>query len=126
MFHHRGCNLPLTLYEGFFREHSYGLSNQSFWQWLGDFGIQFALTLAASVLLLPLLYFAIRRTREMWWLWGSGLAIAFQILVIVIWPVFISPLFNHYSPLPDGPLKTKSVAGARQPRAGGQYLASRC
>jgi STE24 endopeptidase len=104
------ATFPLTLYEGFFREHAYGLSNQSFWQWLVDFGIQFALTFAAAVLLLPLFYFAIRRTREMWWLWGAGLAIAFQILVIVIWPLFIAPLFNHYSPLPDSPLKTKILA----------------
>src|SRR5262249_30381174 len=36
------ATFPLTLYEGFFREHAYGLSNQSFWQWLADFGIQFA------------------------------------------------------------------------------------
>ena len=104
---------PLTVYEGFFREHAYGLSNQNIWQWLGDFGIQFALTFAASVLLLPLLYFFIRRTREMWWLWGAGLAIAFQILVIVIWPLFIAPLYNHYSPLPDSPLKTKILSMAR-------------
>jgi len=104
---------PLTLYEGFFREHRYGLSTQNFWQWLGDFGIQFALTFAASVLLLPILYMAIRRAREMWWLWAAGLVIDFQILTIVIWPVFISPLFNHYSPLPDSPLKTKILALAR-------------
>jgi STE24 endopeptidase len=101
------------VYEGFFREHAYGLSNQSFWQWLGDFGIQFALIFVASVLLLPVLYAAIRRTREMWWLWGAGLAIAFQILIIVIWPVFIAPLFNHYSPLRDSPLKTQNLSLAR-------------
>ena len=107
------ATFPLTVYEGFFREHGYGLSNQNFWQWLGDFGIQFALTFAASVLLLPLLYFFIRRTREMWWLWGAGLMIAFQIFVIVIWPVFIAPLFNHYSPLPDSPLKARILSLAR-------------
>jgi len=107
------ATFPLTLYEGFFREHAYGLSNQSFWQWLGDFGTQFALTFAASVLLLPVLYRFIRRTGEMWWLWGAGLMIAFQILVIVIWPVFIAPLFNHYAPLPDSALKTKILSLAR-------------
>ncbi len=107
------ATFPLTVYEGFFREHHYGLSTQTFWQWLSDFGIQFALTFAAAVLLLPILYLAIRRTREMWWLWAAGLAIAFQILTIVIWPVFISPLFNHYSPLPDSPLKAKILALAR-------------
>ena len=64
-------------------------------------------------MLLPLLYAAIRRAREMWWLWGAGLAIAFQILTIVIWPGFIAPLYNHYSPLPDSPLKTKILSLAR-------------
>lgn len=107
------ATFPLTLYEGFFREHAYGLSTQSFWQWLGDFGIQFSLTFAASVLLLPILYAVIRRTQELWWIWAAGLAIAFQIVVIVIWPVFIAPLFNHYSPLPDSPLKTKILSLAR-------------
>jgi STE24 endopeptidase len=107
------ATFPLTLYEGFFREHAYGLSNQTFWQWLGDFGIQFALSFVAAVIVLPLLYLAIRRTREMWWLWGAGLAIAFQILTIVIWPVFIAPLFNHYAPLPAGPLKTQILSLAR-------------
>ena len=107
------ATFPLTLYEGFFREHAYGLSTQSFLQWLGDFGIQFALSFAASVVLLPVLYAVIRGTREFWWVWGAGLAIAFQILVIVIWPVFISPLFNHYAPLPDSPLKTKILSLAR-------------
>ena len=51
---------------------------RAFWQWLGDFGIGFALTFVAAVLLLPLLYAAIRRARESWWLWGAGLAIAFR------------------------------------------------
>jgi STE24 endopeptidase len=107
------ATLPLTLYEGFFREHAYGLSNQSFWEWLGDFGTDFALTFAAAVLLLPLLYAAIRAARESWWLWGAGLTIAFDILVAVIWPVFIAPLFNHYSPLPESPLKAQILSLAR-------------
>lgn len=107
------ATFPLTLYEGFFREHAYGLSTQSFSQWLGDFGIQFALTFVASVLLLPLLYAVIRRTQEQWWIWAAGLAIVFQILVIVVWPVFIAPLFNHYAPLPDSPLKAKILSLAR-------------
>ena len=104
---------PLTFYESYLREHAYGLSKQTFTTWLADFGIQFALTLLTAVLLLPVLYAAIRRARESWWLWGAGLAIAFQILVLVIYPVFIAPLFNHYSPLPGGALKTSIVSLAR-------------
>ena len=107
------AQFPLTLYEGYFREHAYGLSNQTFMAWLGDYGIALALSFAAALIFLPLLYAAIRRARENWWLWGAGLAIAFQILVAVIYPVYIAPLFNHYSPLPEGPLKTQILSLAR-------------
>jgi len=107
------ASFPLTLYESFFREHAYGLSNQSFGSWLGDLGIQFALVLVACLLLLPILYAVIRRNRGAWWVWGAGLAILFQLFVIVIWPQFIAPLLNHYSPLPDSPLKVKILSLAR-------------
>src|SRR6185437_13245131 len=104
---------PLTLYEGYFREHHYGLSNQDFTAWLSDTGISTALTFVATLILVPLLYAAIRRTKENWWLWGAGLIIIFQVLVAVIYPIFIAPLFNHYTPLPDGPLKTQILSLAR-------------
>jgi STE24 endopeptidase len=107
------ATLPLTLYEDYFREHAYGLSNQNFWQWMGDFGIDFAVSFVAALIFLPLLYAAIRRTHEAWWIWGAGLAIAFNILGAVIWPVFIAPLYNHYSPLPDSPLKAQILSLAR-------------
>jgi STE24 endopeptidase len=107
------ATLPLSLYEDYFREHAYGLSKQSFLQWLGDFGIDLAVSFVAALIFLPLLYAAIRRARETWWLWGAGLAIAFNIVGTVIWPVFIAPLYNHYSPLPDSPLKAQILSLAR-------------
>jgi STE24 endopeptidase len=107
------ATLPLTWYEGYFREHAYGLSNQDFWQWLGDFGIDFAVNFVAALIFLPLLYSAIRRTREAWWIWGAGLAIVFNIIGAVIWPVFVAPLYNHYSPLPGSPLKAHILSLAR-------------
>src|ERR1700733_4466394 len=48
------ATLPLTLYEGYFREHAYGLSNQSILQWLGDFGIDFVVSFVAALIFLPL------------------------------------------------------------------------
>jgi Zn-dependent protease with chaperone function len=105
--------LPLALYEGYFREHDYGLSNQTLSAWLGDMGIGLALTFVAAMFFVPLLYAAIRRAREGWWLWGAGLTIIFQILVAVIYPIYIAPLFNHYAPLPDSPLKTQILSLAR-------------
>jgi STE24 endopeptidase len=107
------ASLPLSIYEGYVREHAYGLSNQTFLQWLGDFAKSFALTLIAAVAALPVFYAAIRRARESWWLWGAGLVVAFSILVQVIYPVFIAPLYNDYTPLPDSPLKQQIESLAR-------------
>ncbi len=107
------AEFPLTLYEDFFREHAYGLSNQNFLSWLGDSGTGLALSLVAALILIPLIYAAIRRTGRNWWVWGAGIVIAFQIVTAVIYPVFIAPLFNHYSPLPDGKLKTEILSLAR-------------
>ncbi|HEX4370133.1 MAG TPA: M48 family metallopeptidase [Rhizomicrobium sp.] len=107
------AQFPLSVYEGFFREHSYGLSNQTFLAWLGDQGTSLALSLVAALIFVPLLYGAIRRARESWWLWGAGLVILFQIVTAVIFPLFIAPLFNHYSPLPDSPLKAQILSVAR-------------
>jgi STE24 endopeptidase len=107
------AQFPLSVYEGFFREHSYGLSNQDFMAWLGDQGTSLALSLVAALIFVPLLYGAIRRARESWWLWGAGLIILFQIVTAVIFPLFIAPLFNHYSPLPDSPLKAQILSLAR-------------
>ena len=107
------AQFPLAIYEGYFREHSYGLSNQNFTAWLGDTGIGLGLTFVAALIFVPLLYAAIRRAQENWWLWGAALAIAFQVLVAVIYPVYIAPLFNHYSPLPDSALKTQILSLAR-------------
>jgi STE24 endopeptidase len=104
---------PLTVYESFFREHAYGLSNQNFSQWFGDFATSFGISLVGSLIVVPILYAAIRAARSLWWLWGAGIAVLFAAIYMVIFPVFIAPLFNHYSPLPEGPLKKEILSLAR-------------
>jgi STE24 endopeptidase len=106
-------SLPLTLYEGFFREHAYDLSNQDFWGFAGDFGIQFALTLVAAIIVLPIFYALVRAAHGLWWLWGAGLAVLLLIVQLVIAPVFIAPLFNHVTVMPDSPLQRQIVSLAR-------------
>jgi len=104
------ATLPLSIYEGFFREHAYGLSNQSFLAWAGDFGINFAVSFVLSLVALPILYAVIRGTRDAWWAWGSALAVIFLVLQFALAPVFVAPLLNHYSPLPDSPIKSRILS----------------
>lgn len=104
---------PLAVYEGFFREHAYGLSNQTFMEWFRDFGVGFMVTLVITVLGLVALYAIIRRTGRTWWIWGTGLFVAFSIVGMILAPVYIAPLFNTYQPLPDSVLKSEILAQAR-------------
>ncbi|MGH6876275.1 MAG: M48 family metallopeptidase [Rhizomicrobium sp.] len=105
--------LPLSVYEGFFREHAYGLSNQSLPQWFGDFGIAFCVQLVIFVIALTLIYAVIRATPRLWWAWGTLVVIVLFAIVATVQPVFISPLFNHYQPLAESPLKEKILALAK-------------
>ena len=107
------ASLPLTLYEGYFREHAYGLSTQTLAAWAGDFLTGFAVSLVTMLIAIPILYFAIRKARENWWVWGSGLAVILLVLQFALAPVFIAPLFNHYAPLPASPLKARILSLAR-------------
>jgi Zn-dependent protease with chaperone function len=106
-------SFPLDVYENFVREHKYGLSNQTFAQWMGDQGKALLLTLILGPIVVSLIYLVVRKLRESWALWGSIVAIACLVVVVAISPVFISPMFNTYKPLPESPLKEKIVSLAR-------------
>lgn len=104
---------PLALYEGFFREHQYGLSNQSFGEWMGDLAKGMAVGLILGGLVVAALYAAFRKAPRTWWLWGAGLTIAFLVLGALIAPVFIAPLFNTYTELENPTLRGSILSLAR-------------
>jgi STE24 endopeptidase len=107
------ATLPVAFYEGYLREHAYGLSNQSFAAWAGDFATAFAVNLIGFTVVMTLIYAAMRRAGRIWWLWGGGIAVIFLIVFTVAGPVFIAPMFNHYSKLPDSTLKSTILSEAR-------------
>jgi STE24 endopeptidase len=92
---------PLGVYTGFLREHSYGLSNQTFGQWLSDEGKGLGIGLAVGAVGITLLYAVLRRAPRTWWVWGAVVAVALLAVVVVIAPVYIEPLFNEYTRLED-------------------------
>jgi STE24 endopeptidase len=105
--------LPLTIYEDFFREKAYGLMNLTFAGWFGQVAISFGLALVAGMVLLTLLYVAIRRAPRTWWLWGAAITIVFAAFVALVEPVFVAPLYNTYSALPESKLKSDILSVAR-------------
>ncbi len=92
---------PLTLYQGFFREHRYGLATQDFGAWMRDQAVGLGVSVALGALLFVALYAVFRRAKRTWWQWGAGIAWLFLIFSILIAPVYIAPLFNTYDLLQD-------------------------
>lgn len=105
---------PWAYYEGFVREHQYGLSTQDFSGWAGDQITSLIVTLVLGSLLLAVIYAVIRRSPRSWWLWGAGVSVAFVVFLGTIAPVFLAPLFNTYKPLDESPLKSEILATAKR------------
>lgn len=106
-------SFPLTLYSGFFREHDYGLSNQGFGAWFGDWTTARLVSVVLAFVAVWVLYAVFRRAPRRWWVWGSGVGVVFLIVMLALAPVFISPLFNDYKPLPQGPIRSQILSLAR-------------
>ena len=104
---------PMTIYEGYFREHKYGLLNQTFGPWMRDQLVGLAVGLALGAILFVPLFGLVRRLGRNWWVWGAGLAIVFFAFVSLIAPVYISPLFNQYKKLEDVKIKDPILSMAR-------------
>jgi len=106
-------SLPWTIYTGFSREKQYDLLDQSFGGWFGEQLIGFAISLVVAPIIISIIYNVIRKAPRRWWLWGTGVIGIFLFLMVMIAPVFISPLFNTYTEMEDGPLRDRIVAMAR-------------
>jgi STE24 endopeptidase len=104
--------LPWTIYTGFFRERQYGLMNQNFGAWAGEQAIGLGVSIVTTALLLLVVFAVIRRAPRSWWLWGTAAVTAMIAFGIAIAPVFVAPLFNKYTPMPPGPLRTQILAMA--------------
>ncbi len=104
---------PLTLYQGFFREHQYELATQSFGGWFSDqmTGLMVGIILGSLALLG--IYAVIRKAGQLWWIWASVVSVAFVFFTSFIGPVFVAPLFNEYKTLEDGPVRDEIMSMAR-------------
>ncbi len=101
---------PFNLYRTFRIEARFGFNNMTFGLYLADAAKGL---LVGAILGLPLLagvLWLMARMGEYWWLYVWGLWVVFNLLILFIYPSFIAPLFNKFSPLEDDTTKTRIEA----------------
>ncbi|HSS51709.1 MAG TPA: M48 family metallopeptidase [Thermoanaerobaculia bacterium] len=104
---------PLAVYEGYFREHQYGLATQTFGPWMGDQLKELLVGLVLGGILAVLLFGVVRKFPRTWHLWGAGVTLLFVVFVSLIAPVYILPLFNKVTRLEDPKVTTPILQLAR-------------
>jgi STE24 endopeptidase len=104
---------PLSVYEGYFREHQYGLSTQTFGAWLRDQMVGLAVGLVLGAIAVTILFAIVRWLGTRWWVWGALASVVMLILLVLIAPVYIAPLFNTYKKLENPKIKDPILSMAR-------------
>lgn len=107
-------DLPLSLYKTFVLEERFGFNKMTFSLWLVDL---LKSTLLGALLGLPVLALALwvmQATGALWWLWAWGLWMGLNLLLLLIYPTLIAPLFNKFKPLDNEALAKRVTALMRR------------
>lgn len=103
-------SIPFEWWEQFRLEENFGFNKSTLGLWVMDKVKGTVLTFAIGFPLLWALLSLVKWTGDVWWIWGFALVFGFQLLMLVLYPKLILPLFNKLTPLPEGDLRTRLLA----------------
>jgi STE24 endopeptidase len=101
---------PFEWWEQFRLEEKFGFNKSTVSLWLTDKLKGAALMFVIGFPLLWALLALVKLTGDKWWLWGFALVFGFQLLMLILYPKLILPLFNKLTPLPEGELRSRLMA----------------
>lgn len=102
--------IPTALYSQFVIEQRFGFNRTTLRLFLLDRlkGGLISLLLGAVVLLV--LFVFMDRAGSLWWLYAGGVIVAFQVVLLVLYPTLIAPLFNRFVPIAEGEVRARLAA----------------
>ncbi len=103
-------DLPLTLYQTFVLEGRFGFNKMTFKLWLIDLVKSTFIGVLIGLPIIALILWVMGAAGSLWWLWAWGLWMGFNLLLLLIYPTFIAPMFNKFQPLEDETLKARVTA----------------
>lgn len=104
--------LPLDWWDTFKLEQKFGFNKSTFGLWVSDKFKGLAVGCAIGFPLLCLLLLIVR--LPLWWLWAAVVFFAFQLLMMIVYPMFIMPLFNKFEPMEEGSLRARLLGLAER------------
>jgi STE24 endopeptidase len=106
--------LPFEWYDQFRLEELFGFNTTTQRLWWVDRLKGLALAIVLGAPLLALIIKLVEWTGDAWWLWAWGSLMVFQLVMMLLAPVIIMPLFNKFTPLPEGSLRERLLALGRR------------
>jgi STE24 endopeptidase len=103
-------DLPFTLYSTFRIEERFGFNKMTFRLWLSDLVKSTLVGIVIGLPIVALILWLMGSAGKLWWLWAWASWIGFALLMQVLFPLVIMPLFNKFEPLADEALKTRVTA----------------
>jgi STE24 endopeptidase len=103
-------DLPFTLYQTFVIEERFGFNKMTAKLWLADLVKSSLIGAAVGLPLAALVLWMMGATGNLWWLYTWLFWMGFNLLLLVIYPTVIAPLFNKFLPLEDESLKARVTA----------------
>jgi STE24 endopeptidase len=102
--------LPFSLYTTFVVEERFGFNKVTWKLWLTDLVKSTVLGALIGLPIAALILWLMGAAGQWWWLWAWAVWMGFNLLLLVVYPTFIAPLFNKFQPLEDETLKARVTA----------------
>ncbi|WP_398499607.1 M48 family metallopeptidase [Variovorax sp.] len=102
--------LPFTLWQTFRLEERFGFNKMTWGLWLRDTVVSTLVGAAIGLPIAALILWIMGATGTLWWLWAWAAWMGFNLLLMLVYPMFIAPIFNKFQPLDDPTLKTRVTA----------------
>ena len=102
--------LPFTLYSTFKIEERFGFNKMTLRLWLTDLVKSTLVGVVIGLPIVALILWLMGSSGRLWWLWAWSVWMGFNLLVLVLYPTVIAPLFNKFKPLEDETLKARVTA----------------
>jgi len=102
--------LPFTLWQTFRLEERFGFNKMTWRLWVADSAKALLLGAVIGLPFAALILWLMGAAGRLWWLWAWAVWMGFNLLLMLVYPTFIAPIFNKFQPLDDATLKARVTA----------------